>query len=247
MSSRRLEGKVAVVSAAAQGIGRATAIKWAQEGCQVYAVDLNGDKLKELEHVDGIVTRKVDVLNKSDIAALADEIDVIDILFNCVGYVHQGTILDCTEDILEKSFDINVKGMFLMCQAFLPKMMKQKRGSVVNMSSVVSSIMGAKARFAYGVTKAAVIGLTKSLAVDYVAYGIRVNSVCPGTVETPSWHDRVNEHEDPAQAKKDFVQRQKMGRLGTAEEIAHIVTYLGSDESAYATGQEFVIDGGMSL
>merc|ERR1711874_193387 len=186
-----------------------------------------------------------DVTKKEDVSALAKELERGDVLFNCAGHVHQGDIFSCSDEVFERSFSINVRSMFWMCQAFLPKV--PDGGSVINMSSVCSSVKGAPNRFAYGTTKAAVIGLTKSLAADLVTRRVRVNAICPGTVETPSWQGRVDESKDPQQARRDFIARQKMGRLGTAEEIASLVLYLASDESAYTTGVEHIIDGGWSI
>ncbi|XP_041351835.1 3-hydroxybutyrate dehydrogenase type 2-like [Gigantopelta aegis] len=243
----RLDGKTVVLTAAAQGIGRATAELFAKEGARVIATDINVDKLKELDAIPGIETHVLDVTKNADVESFASKIDRIDILFNCAGYVANGTILDCEEKDWDFSFDINVKSMYRMCRQFIPKMISQNAGSVINMSSVASSIKGAANRFVYGVTKAAVIGFTKSLAVDFVKHNIRANSICPGTVETPSLDERLASLPNPEQARKDFIARQKMGRFGTAEEIAHLVLYLASDESAFITGQEFVIDGGWSL
>ncbi len=207
-------------------------MKFASEGCRVIATDINWDKLSELDAVDGITTRKLDVRNQAEIEALAEEFGhQLDVLFYCVGYCHQGSIFDCDEKEWDSSFDLNVKSMYRTCRAFVPRMRDRgKGGAIINMSSVASSKRGLPNRFAYGATKAAVIGMTKALAVDLVGFGIRVNAVLPGTVDTESWRERVSAHPDPEKAKADFIARQKMGRLGTPEEIANIVTYLASDE-----------------
>jgi len=244
----RLDGKVFVLSAAAQGIGKACALMAAKEGARVIATDVNAEVLKELDGVPGIETRVLDVLNKDAVVEFAKSIDKIDVLFNCAGYVHHGTLLDCDEKSWDFSFNLNVKSIFTMCKEFVPKFIAQgKGGSIINMSSVASSIKGAPNRFVYGSTKAAVIGLTKGLAVDFCEHKIRVNSVCPGTVDTPSLRDRMAAQGDVDKAMKDFVARQKLGRLANADEIASLVVYLASDESGFVTGQEFVIDGGWSL
>ncbi|KAK3582053.1 hypothetical protein CHS0354_025659 [Potamilus streckersoni] len=243
----RLKGKVVVLTAAAQGIGRACALAFAREGANVIAADINLEKLKELEK-EGIEVHYLDVTNTKEVEMFATKVDKIDVLFNCTGYTFHGTLLETSEKEWDFSFDLNVKSMYRMCKEFIPKMRKQAcGGSIVNVASVVSSIIAAPNRCVYGATKAAVIGLTKALAVDFVKDGIRVNCICPGTVDTPSLRDRLNARPDPQKAYEEFVARQKMGRLGQADEIAHLVVYLASDESSYVTGQEFVIDGGMSL
>merc|ERR1711872_938780 len=249
-SMGRMQGKQVLLTAAGQGIGRASALMLAREGATVVATDVNEELLDDLKKTAetenlNITVKKVDVTNKSDILTLAADIEKVDVLFNCAGYVHQGSIFECSDEIFERSMNINVRSMFWMCKSIAPKI--PDGGSIINMSSVCSSIKGAPNRFAYGTTKAAVIGLTKSLASDLVGRKVRVNAVCPGTVETPSWHDRVNESEDPNTAREQFIARQKMGRLGTSEEIAALVTYLASDESAYTTGTEQIIDGGWSI
>lgn len=245
----RLCGKVAIVTAAAQGIGEATVKKFVAEGAIVYATDINAEKLQQLsEQIPGIKTSVLDVTNGDEIKAFAETTERVDILFNCAGYVHHGTILECNENSWDFSFDLNVKSMYRMCSTFIPKMMKNKNGgSIINMSSVASSIKGAANRCVYGTTKAAVIGMSKSIAIDFVQDKIRCNSVCPGTVDTPSLRGRINAYGDAEQAMRDFVARQKMGRLATAEEISHLIVYLASDESAFVTGQEFIIDGGWSM
>lgn len=244
----RLDGKVAVVTAAAQGIGRATAEAFLREGARVVATDVNETGLADLaQMVPAIETRRVDVTAPASIAALAKETPAPDVLFNCAGFVHHGTILDCEEKDWDFSYDLNVKSMYRMVRAFLPGMKNAGRGSIINMSSIVSSEKGAPNRFAYGTTKAAVIGLTKSIAADFVGDGIRCNAICPGTVETPSLDDRINAFDDPVAARKDFIARQPMGRLGRAEEIAALAVYLASDESAYTTGIAHRIDGGWSI
>lgn len=245
----RLDGKVAIVTAAAQGIGEATVRKFWAEGASVYATDINAKKLKQLkEEIPGIKTSVLDVTNASEIKSFLEDIEHVDILFNCAGYVHHGTILDCDEKTWDFSFDLNVKSMYRMCFAFIHKLTQNKGGgSIINMSSVASSIKGAANRCVYGTTKAAVIGLSKSIAIDFVQHNIRCNVVCPGTVDTPSFRERISNQANAEQAMKDFVARQKMGRLATAEEIAHLIVYLASDESAFVTGQEFIIDGGWSM
>lgn len=243
--SGRLAGKTALVTAAGQGIGRASALAFANEGAHVWAADINVSALEALaaERSDIRPTR-LDVRDTAAIEKLAARLGAIDVLFNCVGFVHHGTILDCAEKDWELSFDLNVKSMYRICRAFLPAMLTGKGGSIINMSSVASSVRAAPNRFVYGTTKAAVIGLTKAIAADYVARGIRCNAICPGTVETPSLAERIAAAGGDAQARAAFVARQPMGRLGTPEEIAALAVYLASDESSFTTGQALVIDGG---
>lgn len=238
---KRLEGKTALITAAAQGIGRATAELFLAEGARVIATDINLNGLKELT---GCEIYLLDVLNPNEIQLLSQQIGSIDILFNCVGYVQGGTILDCEEKDWNFSFDINVTSMYRMIRAFLPGMISKGGGSIVNMSSVASSIKGVPNRFAYGTTKAAVIGLTKGVAADFVAQGIRCNAICPGTVQTPSLEQRLHATGDYETAYKNFVGRQPMGRLGSAKEMAELALYLASDASSFTTGTINVIDGG---
>jgi 2-keto-3-deoxy-L-fuconate dehydrogenase len=246
--SGRLYGKKALLTAAGQGIGAATARAFAAEGAQVYATDLNESLLQKLAaELPGIQTRKLDVRDTQAVNALATELGAIDILFNCAGFVHQGTILDCSESDWDFSFDLNVKSMYRTTRAFLPAMLAAKKGSIINMSSGASSIKGAPNRFVYGATKAAVIGLTKSLAADFIRQGIHVNAICPGTVESPSLEQRMAALGDVEKARKEFVARQPMGRLGKPEEIAALAVYLASDESSFTTGQIHIIDGGWTL
>jgi 2-keto-3-deoxy-L-fuconate dehydrogenase len=243
----RLAGKVAFITAAGQGIGRATALAFAREGAQVWATDLNAKLLADLEGKDGIKTRVLDVLDEAAIGKVAAEVGAIDILFNCAGFVHHGTILDCSNKDWEFAFNLNVRSMFWTSKAFLPGMLKKGGGSIINMSSIASSVKGLPNRFVYGATKAAVIGLTKAIAADYVKQGIRCNAIGPGTVDTPSLGDRINAFADPVQAKKDFIARQPMGRLGTVDDITGILVFLASDESRFATGNMYSIDGGMTI
>uniref|UniRef100_A0A4W3JEI3 Dehydrogenase/reductase SDR family member 6 n=1 Tax=Callorhinchus milii TaxID=7868 RepID=A0A4W3JEI3_CALMI len=226
----RLDGKVIVLSAAAQGIGQACAIEFAKEGATVIATDVNEEKLKELEQYSGIEIQALDVTQKGQIEKLAKEIEKIDILFNCAGFVHHGTILDCEEKDWDFTMNVNVRSMYLMIRAFLPKMLAQKSGNIINMSSVASSIKGVVNRCVYSTSKAAVIGLTKSVAADFIEHGIRCNCVCPGTVDTPSLRGRIRARPDPDQALSDFLARQKTGRMATAKEVAHLCVYLASDE-----------------
>ena len=243
----RLEGKTAIVTAAAQGIGRATAIAMAREGASVLATDVNASLLAELEIEDRITTAKLDVLDLDAIAALAAEQNALDILANVAGYVHHGTIIGCEEDDFDFSMNLNVRSMYRMIRAFLPTMVKSGGGSIVNLASVCSSIKGLPNRFVYGTTKAAVIGLTKSVAADFVGQGVRCNAIGPGTVQSPSLDQRIAAFPDPEQARKEFIARQPMGRLGMAEEVAALAVYLASDEAAYVTGQVMVIDGGITI
>ena len=242
--SDRLTRKQALVTAAAQGIGRATAEAFAAAGATVLATDVNADGLAALEG-PGLTTRTLDVTDPVAIQALAAECSP-DVLFNCAGFVHHGSVLDCDESDWEHSLDLNVRSMYRMVRAFLPGMLERGGGSIINMSSVASSVKGVPNRFVYGLTKAAVIGLTKSVAADFVGRGIRCNAICPGTVETPSLAGRIAAFDDPEQARRDFIARQPMGRLGEATEVAALAVYLASDESAYTTGAIHVIDGGWS-
>lgn len=243
----RLAGKTVLLTAAAQGIGRASALAFANEGARVTATDVNEEKLAELAGVAGIETRRLDVTDPASIGAAAREAGAPDVLFNCAGFVHHGSVLSTGEDEWRASMTLNVDSMYRMIRAFLPGMIERGGGSIINMSSVASSIRGLPFRCVYGTTKAAVIGLTKSVAADYIRDGVRCNCICPGTVETPSLEDRIAAFDDPAQARRDFIARQPLGRLGTAEEIASLAVWLASDESTYATGTAFVVDGGVSL
>jgi 2-dehydro-3-deoxy-L-fuconate 4-dehydrogenase len=245
--SGRLAGKTALITAAGAGIGRATALAFASEGAKVVATDLNQALLDSLKGETGIVTKRLDVLDDDAVRACAAEISPPDVLFNCAGFVHHGNILDCTDGEWDFAFNLNVRAMYVMIKAVLPGMLEKGGGSIINISSIASSIQGLPNRFAYGASKAAVIGLTKAVAKDFVKQGIRCNAICPGTIDTPSLADRINAFPDPVQARKDFIARQPMGRLGRAEEIADFLVYLGSDESKFATGQAFVIDGGMDI
>ncbi len=245
--SGRLAGKTAFITAAGQGIGRAAALAFAHEGAKVWATDLNPKTLTEIEGKDAIGTRVLDVTDEAAIAKIAAEVGPIDVLFNCAGFVHHGTILDCAPKDWEFSFNLNVKSMYLVTRAFLPGMLKKGGGSIINMSSIASSVKGLPNRFVYGATKAAVIGLTKAIAADYVRQGIRCNCIGPGTVDTPSLHDRIKAFPDPVQARKDFIARQPMGRLGTVDDITGILVFLASDESLFATGNMYSIDGGMTI
>ena len=246
--SERLEGKKIIVTAAGQGIGKATAIAFHNEGANVIATDLNEKTLADLNNEYPKI--KVQTLDSTDNKAILEfvkTLDKVDVLFNAVGFVHHGTILDCEEKDWDFSFDVNIKAMYFMCKAILPLMVKQNGGSIINISSIASSLKGLPNRFVYGASKAAIIGLTKSIASDFVKQNIRCNSIAPGTVFSPSWQERVNQSPDPVQAKKDFIARQPMGRLGTAEEIASMAIYLAGDESTFTTGNTFSVDGGMTI
>ena len=242
--SGRLAGKTALITAAGQGIGRASAELFRDEGAAVIATDRDPRLLAGL---DGCRTLPLDVTDKAAIEALARDLGAVDVLFNCAGYVHHGTILECDEDAWAFSHDLNVTAMYRTCKIFLPAMLDNGGGSIVNMASVAGSVKGVVNRFVYGTTKAAVIGLTKSIAADFVGRGIRCNAICPGTVETPSLEERVRAQGDYEKAKAAFIARQPMGRLGKADEIAALALYLASDESGYTTGQTHVIDGGMAI
>jgi 2-keto-3-deoxy-L-fuconate dehydrogenase len=241
--SKRLDGKKVLITAAAQGIGRATAEKFAGEGATVIATDINMEVLGTLK-APKLTTRKLDVLDPAAIIAAEKEIGAIDVLMNCAGYVHHGSILDCEEKDFDFSTSLNVRAAYRMIRAFLPGMLARQKGTIVNVSSIAGSIVGVPNRFIYGVTKAALLGLTKSIAVEFVKQGIRCNAICPGTVETPSLGERIKALGNEEEARKAFIARQPMGRLGTADEIAALALYLASDESAFVTGQEFIIDGG---
>ena len=243
----RLAGKTALITAAGQGIGHATAMAYAREGASVIATDRDAGLLDRFQGEHGIVTRCLDVLDSGAARALVAEIAPLDVLFNCAGFVHHGNILGCTDDDWDDAFNLNVRAMYVMIKAVLPRMLGKGGGSIINISSIASSVQGLPNRCAYGASKAAVIGLSKSVAKDFVKQGIRCNAVCPGTIDTPSLQERINAFPDPVQARRDFIARQPMGRLGQAEEIAEFLVYLGSDESKFATGQAFVIDGGMDI
>ncbi len=244
----RLKGKTILVTAAGQGIGRAAVEAMVAEGAQVWATDVNAQLLESYQGQPNVTAHKLDVLDKGAITALVASMPAIDALFNCAGFVHNGTVLTATDDELEFAFNLNVRAQFWTIQAALPRMLKnQGGGSIINMASVCGSLKGLPSRFVYGTTKAAVVGLTKSVAADYVAQGIRCNAIAPGTVDTPSLGERINSYADPVEARKAFVARQPMGRLAQAPEIVPIVVYLASDESVFATGQIFSVDGGMTI
>jgi len=236
-----------LITAAGQGIGRATALAMAAEGARVHATDVNAQTLQSLAGSPNISTRVLDVLDDAAIRQTIEELPPLDVLFNCAGYVHNGAILDCTPKDWEFSFNLNVRAMYITIKCALPKMLAKGGGSIINMASVAGSIKGLPNRFAYGASKAAVIGLTKSVAADFVAKGIRCNAVAPGTVDTPSLEDRIGAFADPVEARKAFIARQPMGRLAKPEEIAPIVVFLASDESAFATGNVYCVDGGMTI
>ncbi len=243
----RLTGKKALVTAAAQGIGEATARAFAAEGAEVIATDINEERLRQLEGVAGVTPRRLDVTLADEVAAAAAEIGPVQVLFNCAGFVHQGSILDCEEKDWDFTMNLNVKGMYRVIRAFLPAMLEAGEGVIVNMSSIASALRGVPNRFAYTTSKAAVLGLTKAVAADFVGRGIRCNAICPGTVDSPSLQERIGEAEDAEEARRAFVARQPMGRLGRPEEIASLAVYLASDESAFVSGTAVSIDGGWSI
>ncbi|KQS75642.1 NAD(P)-dependent oxidoreductase [Rhizobium sp. Leaf384] len=240
-----MTGKTVLITAAAQGIGRATALAFAKAGATVHATDINLDILSEIASEPGILTHKLDVLDEAAVKAIVSDIGAVDVLFNCAGVVHSGSILDMPDKDLDFAFDLNVKAMIRTIRAVLPGMIARKDGAIINMASVASSMKGVPNRFAYGTTKAAVIGLTKAVAADYVAAGIRCNAICPGTVESPSLEGRMRAQGDYETARAAFIARQPMGRLGTAEEIADLAVYLAG--ATYTTGQAYAIDGGWSI
>jgi len=241
----RLQSKCAVITAAGQGIGRASALLFAREGASVWALDMNPVTLRSLAaEAPGIRSYELDVTDAVAIKKFAEQAGEVDVVFNCAGYVHEGDILECEESDWDRSFDINVRSMYRMIRTLLPGMIARRQGSIVNMSSLASSVKGVPNRFVYGATKAAVIGLTKALAVDVITKGIRVNAICPATVDTPSLQGRIQAAADPVAARAAFEARQPMGRLGTAEEVANLALYLASDESSYTTGGIHLIDGG---
>lgn len=248
----RLDGKTALITAAGQGMGHAVAMAMAREGASVYATDVNAKLLDRFDGVAGVTPQKLDVLDDAAVAKLVASLPPLQILFNCAGYVHHGTILDCEPDDWTFSMNLNVRSMYVVTRAALPRMLRQFQesgvgSSIVNMASIAGSIRGLPNRFVYGTSKAAVIGLTKSIAADYVQKGIRCNAIAPGTVDTPSLGDRINAFDDPVEARKAFIARQPMGRLAKAEEIAPLVVYLASDEAAFVTGAIYSCDGGMTI
>jgi 2-dehydro-3-deoxy-L-fuconate 4-dehydrogenase len=250
--SGRLAGKTALITAAGQGIGHATALAMAREGAQVIATDVNASTLERMQGIPNLTPRRLDVLDDAAVAAIFDELPPLQVLFNCAGFVHHGSILDCAPRDWDASFNLNVRAMYVAIRAALPKMLAHHDAggagaSIINMASIAGSIKGLPNRFVYGASKAAVIGLTKSVAADYVQRGIRCNAIAPGTVDTPSLAERINAFEDPAEARKMFIARQPMGRLAKPEEIAPLVVFLASDEAAFVTGNVYSCDGGMTI
>ena len=243
----RLAGKKAFITAAGQGIGRATVEAYIREGAEVIACDINDESLQELSAMDGVTAIKLDVTDAEAVKSVVESTGAIDILFNCAGFVHSGTILECDEDDWDFSFNLNCKAMYRLARLFIPAMREKGKGSIINMSSAASSVKGVPNRFAYTASKAAVIGMTKSIAADFITENIRCNAICPATVESPSMHQRLRDTGDYESALAAFIARQPMGRIGTAEEMAALAVYLGSDESAFTTGQAHIIDGGWAL
>lgn len=244
---RRLVGKKAFITAAGQGIGRATVEAYIREGAEVIACDINQQTLDELDGMVGVTAIKLDVTDASAVQQVVEMTGPVDILFNCAGFVHSGTILECDEDAWDFSFNLNCKAMYRLARLFIPGMRDKGQGSIINMSSAASSVKGVPNRFAYTASKAAVIGITKSIAADFITENIRCNAICPATVESPSMHQRLRDTGDYESALAAFIARQPMGRIGTAEEMAALAVYLGSDDSAFTTGQAHVIDGGWAL
>lgn len=246
-SSSRLAGKTALITAAGQGIGRATVDMYVAQGAKVFATDINSASLSVFDGVDQVTAMPLDVTDAAAVASTVAEIGPVDVLFNCAGFVHAGNILECSDEDWTFAFDLNVTAMYRLMKLTLPGMLENGGGSIINMSSVASSIKGVPNRFAYCASKAAVIGMTKSVAADFVTKGVRCNAICPGTVDTPSLHERLRATGDYDQAWKDFVARQPMGRVGNVNEIAALATYLASDESGFTTGQAHAIDGGWAI
>jgi len=244
---KSLEGKHCIVTAAAQGIGRATVLRMVDEGASVIATDIDEAGLKSLAKETTCAVRTLNVLDVGEITKFAEDVDKLDVLFNCAGFVADGSILECSTEDWEFSFSLNVTAMYHMIQAFLPIMLETGGGSIINMSSVASSVTGVPNRFAYGASKAAVIGMSKAIAADYVKQGIRCNAICPGTVHSPSLETRLASQGNYEQTKAEFVARQPMGRIGDPNEIAALVAYLAGDQSGYTTGQAHVIDGGWTI
>ena len=244
----RLKEKKIIVTAAAQGIGRATAMMFAKEGASVIATDINEEKLNELNNENNLIkTQKLDATNKKAVEEFCSSIDSVDVLFHAVGFVHHGTLLECDDEEFYRSVNVNVYSAYLMSYNLVPKMLKKGKGNIIIVSSAASNVKGVENRFIYGATKAALNGFVKAVAADYVKKGIRCNAILPGTVETPSWEGRVNMASDPKKAREDFIARQAMGRLAQPEEIASLATYLASDESSFVTGTLNLIDGGWTL
>ncbi len=243
----RLSGKTALVTAAGQGIGRAITEAFATEGARVFAADINETTLAELGGIDAVTAMRLDVTDSNAAIAAVEETGTLDVLVNAAGFVHAGTIFDCGEQEWDFSFDINVKAMYRLMRAALPAMLENGGGSIINIASVASSVIGVPNRFVYSASKAAVIGMTKAIAADFITKGIRCNAICPGTVDTPSLHDRLRETGDYETALTDFIARQPMGRLGTPDEIAALAVYLASDDAKFTTGQAHIIDGGWAL
>lgn len=245
--ANRLKGKKALVTAAGQGMGRAAVLAFVREGATVVATDVNEKLLDQYKGKAGITAKRLDVLDDKAVAAFVKSTGAVDILFNCAGWVHQGSLLDCSIEDWDRSFSLNVRSQFVMCKAMIPLMIRKGGGAILNMSSVLGAAKAAPNRLAYASSKAAVQGFTRALAIDHVKQNIRVNCVCPGTVDTPSLEERIKALPDPVQARKDFVARQPMGRLGTVDDLVPIFVYLASDESLFASGNVFSIDGGMTI